>query len=282
MAGRYDNLKKILELDPKADCQQIAYLVGCYEYPWLLQKSLEFALFRTYAVPHTSRVLVAAGQFEKHGQKRYDDTTLMLSGLTEKGLDSEYARIVIGRMNELHGRWNLKNEDMLYVLSTFIFEPLRWSENFGWRKPTQHERLANFYFWSEIGKRMGIKNIPEKIDDYEAFNIAHEKKHFKYDDANRKIGLATIAVFLSWYPAFLRPLVHQVILSFMDDALLKAMNFQKPHPIVGWLSKNGLRLGGFILRFMPPRKKPFHYTELPTMTYGKTFKPEELGAKYES
>jgi hypothetical protein len=279
MTGRYDNLKKILALDPKEDCQQIAYLVGCYEYPWLLQKSLEFALFRTYAVPHTSRILVASGQFEKHGQKRYDDTTLMLSGLTEKGLDSDYARIVIGRMNELHGRWNLKNEDMLYVLSTFIFEPLRWSEQFGWRKPTQHERLANFYFWSEIGKRMNIKDIPETIEAFEAFNIAHEKKYFAYDEASRKIGLATIEVFLSWYPAVLRPLVHQGLLSFMDDALLNAMGFKKPHSFMIWLSKSALRLGGFILRFMPPRKKPFHYTELPTQTYGKTFKPEELGAR---
>lgn len=246
-----------------------------------MQKSLEFALFRTYAVPHTSRILAATGQFEKHGQKRYDDTTLMLSGLTEKGLDSEYARIVIGRMNELHGRWNLKNEDMLYVLSTFVFEPIRWSEKFGWRKPSEVEKQANYYFWSDIGRRMGITDIPDTYEAYEAFNIAHEKKHFKYDDANRKIGLATIAVFLSWYPAFLRPLVHQVILSFMDDDLLNAMNFKKPNAFIIWASKNGLRLGGFILRFMPPRKKPFHYTELPSKTYGASFKPEELGAKYE-
>lgn len=175
MFGRYDNLEKILQLDPKTDYQKIAYLVGCYEYPWLLQKSLEFALFRTYAVPHTSRILAATGQFEKHGQKRYDDTTLMLSGLTEKGLDSEYARIVIGRMNELHGRWNLKNEDMLYVLSTFVFEPIRWSEKFGWRKPSEVEKQANYYFWSDIGRRMGITDIPDTYEAYEAFNIAHEK-----------------------------------------------------------------------------------------------------------
>lgn len=280
MFGRYDNLEKILQLDPKTEYQKIAYLVACYEYPWLLQKSLEFALFRTYAVPHTSRILVASGQFETHGQKRYDDTTLMLSGLTEKGLDSEYARIVIGRMNELHGRWNLKNEDMLYVLSTFVFEPIRWSEKFGWRKPSQNEKLANYYFWSDVGRRMGIKDIPDTYEAYEAFNIEHEKKHFKYDDANRKIGLATIDVFLSWYPAFLRPLVHQVILSFMDDALLKSMNFKKANPFIRWAAASGLRLGGFILRFMPPRKKPFHYTELPTKTYGTSFKAEELGAKY--
>ena len=140
MFGRFDNLKQISTLDPQKDYEEITRIVGTYEYPWLLKKSLEFALFRTYAVPHTSRILVASGQFNRHGQKRYDDTTLMLSGIVENGIESEHGRIVIQRMNELHGRWNLKNDDMLYVLSTFIFEPIRWHEQYGWRKPAAGER----------------------------------------------------------------------------------------------------------------------------------------------
>jgi ER-bound oxygenase mpaB/B'/Rubber oxygenase, catalytic domain len=281
MRGRFDNLKKILELDPKDDCQEITYLVGSYEYPWLIKKSLEFALFRTYAVPHTSRILVASGQFATHGQKRYDDTSLMLAGMAEKGYDSEYGKIVIAKMNELHGRWNLKNEDMLYVLSTFIFEPIRWSKKYSWRKPTDHENLANYHFWREIGIRMGITDIPETIENYEQFNIEHEKKHFVYDDANQAIGSATVNLFLSWYPAILRPIVREGILSFMDDPLLKAMGFKKPHSLIRFLSHTGLKILAFVLRFMPPRKKPFLFTELLTKTYPQGFKAEDLGAKYE-
>ena len=46
MAGRYDIRNRILQLDPVADCQEIVFLVGAYEYPWLIRKSLEFALFQ--------------------------------------------------------------------------------------------------------------------------------------------------------------------------------------------------------------------------------------------
>jgi hypothetical protein len=279
MSGRFDNVNHILTLDPKQDYEEIVRLVGTMEYPWLIKKSLEFALFRTYAVPHTSRILVASGQFGSHGQKRYDDTTLMLSGIAEMGIDSEHGRIVIQRMNELHGRWNLKNDDMLYVLSTFVFEPTRWHESYGWRKPTQQEKLANYYFWTEVGKRMGIKDIPDTIEAYERFNIDHEKKHFRYDDANRQIGLATMNVFLSWYPRLLRPLVRQAILSFMDEPLLNAMGFPKPNPIIHWLSQNGLKLFGKLLRFMPPRRKPYLYTQIRNRTYPQGFQPEELGAR---
>jgi len=39
-------------------------------------------------------------------------------------------------MNQLHGRFDIANEDFLYVLSTFIFEPIRWNTRFGWRPAT--------------------------------------------------------------------------------------------------------------------------------------------------
>lgn len=277
MFGRYDNLKEILKLDPEKDCQQIVYLVGAYESPWLMKKSLEFALFRTYAVPHTSRILQASGQFERHGQKRYDDTSLMLAGIAEHGYDSEFGKIAIQKMNELHGRWNIQNEDMLYVLSTFIFEPIRWHEQYGWRKPTYHEERANYHFWVQVGKRMGIHDIPETIEAFEQFNMAHEKRHFTYDEANRAIGLATIHVFLEWYPRFLHPLAWQVLLSLMDDPLRDAMGLPQPNRIICWLTRSCLRSYGRFLRWMPPRRSPYHYTELPNRTYPQGFRVDELG-----
>ena len=282
MFGRFDNLKHIQTLNPQTDYEEIVRIVGTLEYPWLLKKSLEFALFRTYAVPHTSRVLAATGQFSQHGQKRYDDTTLMLAGIAEKGIDSPYGRQVIQRMNELHGRWHIKNEDMLYVLSTFIFEPRRWHEKYGWRKPTYNENLANYIYWVEIGKRMGIKDIPDTYEAYEQFNIEHEQKYFRYDDSNYLIGTATMDVFLSWYPKLLRPIMREGLLAFMDDLLLQAMGFRKPHGLIRGLAHFGLKAFGKLLRFMPPRKKPYLYTELPNRSYPNGFKPEDLGARYET
>jgi len=282
MFGRYENLKRILTLDPKDDCQEIVYLVGVYEYPWLTRKSLEFALFRTYAVPHTSRILQASGQFSKHGQKRYDDTSLMLAGIAEHGYDSEFGKIAIGRMNELHGRWNIKNDDMRYVLSTFIFEPMRWHEEFGWREPTRHEKLANYYFWVEVGKRMGITELPETMEAFEQFNIEHEKRYFAYDEANRVIGMATIQVFLNWYPRFLHSLVWQGLLALMDDPLRDAMGFPAANPVFRWLTRTSLKGFGRLLRFLPPRRKPYHFTEQPNRTYPGGFRVEELGPHHES
>ena len=43
-------------------------------------------------------------------------------------------------MNQLHGRFEIANEDFLYVLSTLALEPFRWNERFGWRRANEAER----------------------------------------------------------------------------------------------------------------------------------------------
>jgi len=282
MAGRFDILRQIEQLDPETDYEKIVYLVGCYEYPWLIRKSLEFALFRTYAVPHTSDILVKTGQLTQHGQKRYDDTTLMLAGMAEFGIDSDWGRAAVRGMNRLHGLYNIDNQDFLYVLSTFVFEPSRWHEKYGWRKPMYKEKLANFYFWREIGRRMNIQDIPDSMEEFERLNIEHERKYYAYSDANHQIGIATVNVFLNWYPAPLRPIIRQLLYGLMDDPLLKAMGFPKPHATVRWTARFGLWLVGRIMRYMPPRTKPYSYITIPNRTYTDGVQVEKLGADVDS
>ena len=101
MAGRYDILHQVLQLDPEKDNQEIAFLVGAYEYPWLIKKALEFALFRTYGIPKSSRLLDSTSQFYNHGQRRYDDTTLLIAEIVENGYDSDRGLRAIKTMNRM-------------------------------------------------------------------------------------------------------------------------------------------------------------------------------------
>ena len=87
-------------------------------------------------------------------------------------------------MNQQHGPFNIANEDFLYVLSTLIYEPIRWNARFGWRAMCEEERLAMFYFWREVGRRMGIRDIPANYGEFERNNIEYEKRHYRYTEAN--------------------------------------------------------------------------------------------------
>ena len=141
--GRYDRLRRIEELDPKGDHVEIYHLMCGYEFPWDMTRALEVALYRTYCVPSISALLDRTGEFYKRTQKRYDDTALIVAEISKWGYDSERGREALRRMNRAHGRFDISNGDYLYVLSTFIYEPIRWIERFGWRSMSGNEKLAS-------------------------------------------------------------------------------------------------------------------------------------------
>lgn len=279
MPSRFDKFNRIQTLDPKADCQEIVYLSGAYDHPWLSQKAFEFALFRTYAVPSISRLLNATSQFSKYGQKRYDDTSLIIAIIGEKGYDSPEGQEAIAKMNALHGRFNISNDDYLYVLSVFVYEPRRWINKYGWRKISKIEEQAGYHFWSEVGRRMHIKDIPPTDAEFEAFNQRYERENFVYADTNKAVGEATIQVFLNWYPRFTHGMLRQIIYALLDEPLRAAFGFPKAPGWLRGLVHHTLKLRGRILRYMPPRRTPYHYSELPNRTYPDGYNIDMFGSK---
>src|SRR3954454_24924221 len=135
-------LAEILTLDPERDHQRIVLLSMRQDFPFDSTRALELALFRTYCSPRISGLLDHAGEFRRDAQQRYDDTDLLVSEVMEYGYDSDRGRSAIERINAIHGRFKIRNEDFLYVLSTFALEPMRWNARFGWRRLTDREREA--------------------------------------------------------------------------------------------------------------------------------------------
>ena len=186
--GESGHLREIRRLDPVADHRRIVYLDACFEFPWDTTRSLELALFRTFASPSIAALLDSTGEFGRAAQKRYDDTDLILSTIVEAGYDSEEGKRAIRQMNRIHGRFEISNEDFLYVLSSFVFEPIRWNARFGWRPLIETEKLATFEYWREVGRRMAIREIPETYEDFERFNEEYERREFRRTEAARRVG----------------------------------------------------------------------------------------------
>ena len=187
-------------LDPERDCERIIYLDACFEFPFDTTRALELALFRTFAVPTIAKLLDSTGEFPLRAQKRYDDTDLLISSFCEAGYDSELGRRAIRRMNQIHGRFEIANDDFLYVLSTFVFEPFRWNTRFGWRLLTDIEKEGTFRFWQQVGRRMAIRDIPDTLAELERFNVEFERARFAYSDEGRRIADATMTMFVKWFP----------------------------------------------------------------------------------
>ena len=269
---------RIAALDPEKDYEEIIYLLQCYEFPWDYERALEFALFRTYAVPSISAMLYKSGEFLTRPQKRYDDTELILYEITEHGFDSERGQAAILRLNQMHDRFPIANEDFLYVLTTFVFEPIRWIERYGWRVHSENEKLALFYFYRELGRRMNILNIPQDINSFERYNIEYECSHFKYAEVNYQIGSATRDLLLSLYlPKFMWPFGKLVVNALLDDPLYESFGFYKPPAFFQNFMKGLLKLRGKLLCFFPDRRDPRLGTQAKRPTYPDGYNVEELG-----
>jgi hypothetical protein len=271
-------LKEIQQLDPLNDHQRIVHLSSCYEFPWDHVRAMELAFFRTFSVPSISRLLNQTGEFPLRPQKRYDDTDLIMSELVYSGYDSPRGRAALRRMNQIHRRFQIANGDFLYVLSTFVFEPVRWNARFGWRSMTETEKLAGFYFWREVGMRMGIRDIPESYAAFERYNVAYEQANFRYADANQRVSEAVRDMFLSWFaPSPLHPLGRPFVHALLDERLLAASGFSEPPAILRRLLVALVRLRGRAVRLLPPRRKPVNRTTLRHRSYPDGYRIEDLG-----
>lgn len=274
---RYQILHLIQQLDPIRDHCQIYHLMNGYEFSWDITRSLEVALMRTYCIPSISKLLARTGEFTHRSQKRYDDTSIIVTEMIKWGYDSDRGKQALEQMNSIHRRFHIDNADFLYVLSTFIYEPIRWNQQFGWRLMCEQEKLATFYFWREVGKRMDIHNIPETYADFERYNLEYERQNFHYSETNRRVGEATRNLFLSWFPSWMRSLLIPMIYALLDETMLNAFGFTHPSPALRSTVANILKLRARLLRFLPPRTQPNFYIDSPTRTYPNGYEIKTLG-----
>src|SRR4051812_22470393 len=128
--GRFAVRDRIEQLDPVRDFREIYRLTCTYEFPWDMNQALSFALFRTYAVPSIGSLLASTGELVDRVQKRYDDTVLILEAVLQHGPTEGDGRTALRRMNQMHGFHHVGQDDLSYVLCTFVVTPIRWLDEY--------------------------------------------------------------------------------------------------------------------------------------------------------
>lgn len=251
--GRYSRLHRIRQLDPQQDYERIFRWLTQYEFPWDYERGVSVAFLRDYGVPRISQLLDRTQEFERAGQKRYDDTVLFAYEMVRDGMDSPHGRATARHLNRIHGRYRIPNEDYLYVLATTVVGPKRWIDRYGWRPLSPHETESMALVGRRMGEMMGITGLPADYAGFERLLDDYEEAMFAYDPANRRVAAATMRTVAEMYPRPVRPLVVRVSLALLDEPLLTALGFP-PQP--RWLrvsAHRALRARAALVRRMPPR-----------------------------
>ena len=277
MVKRYDRLKQIQQLDPERDFLQIYRTTTTLEFPWDYTRALELALYRTYAVPSIGRLLAETAELTDRTQKRYDDTALLLDTIVEHGFADERGRTAIRRINGMHRSYDISDDDMRYVLCTFVVVPKRWLDSYGWRRLSDHELRAAAAYYRTLGNHLGIQEIPRSYEEFERCLERYEADRFGWDEGARKVSDATLGLMASWYGP-LAPLARGASLALLDDPLLRAFRYDRPHPAARTAVRGALRLRARAVRLLPPRRTPHYARQNPEIKgYPNGYQVAELG-----
>lgn len=263
------------------DAYRIQKIVTELEFPYMFEKALQFALFRTYGIPSISTLLVATSQLSSQATaaKRYVDTTVLIKEFLGHPPTSARTLEAIGRMNYLHRFYQksgrISDDDMLYTLALFVLEPIRWIDRYEWRQLEDFEKCALGTFWKYI---CHVMDIPYKVllpqsgnnsnpnqdpffidglhwlDELSKWADGYEERAMIAHPDNHTLAEQTTLLLLWHVPATLKPFGKTILTTLMNSQLRTAMGYPNPPPFLLKLVPALLRTRAFFLRhFALPR-----------------------------
>jgi len=253
--SHHEMAARIAALDPITEAATVYRLTTLFDFPFELRFGLNLAFYRTFAIPSIAAVLAESGQIGQHPRKRAYDTGLFMYELIESGgFDTRTARDVVSGLNRAHRHWEISNEDFLYVLAAFVVVPARWINQFGWRQLTGNELTAMAAFYTELGTRMGIRNIPETYQAFADLLDEYERAHLAPSFSGISHMSATNGIIAGRLPRPLRRLAPLLTSAVTDDRICRSLGIKPANALAKNLAKFLLRVRGVIVRRMPARK----------------------------
>lgn len=211
-----------------------------YRFPYEVGLGLQMAYLRTYASPRVAGLLVATGHVQHAPLRRATDTALFMYELFHHGLDSDVGRQVVHRLNQMHHRWSIRNEDYLWILGTFAVLPAQMIDRYAWRKLTDVERQASTDWYRELGTRMGITGIPANYEDFEDAFRDYEVRHLRRNEAGQQLLKASWDTAVKLLPKAVRPFARPAAAILTDEPARSALGFSNPDPVTAAAIKGAL------------------------------------------
>ncbi|KAJ5733999.1 hypothetical protein N7493_002785 [Penicillium malachiteum] len=295
------NTRESMKYMTNHDAWEIQKTILQTEFPFIVLKSLQFALFRTYGIPTISTLLLKTSQFSDSSTsfKRYADTGTLIGEFMAFDPSSERSQTAIARTKFLHQGYRasgkILEDDMLYTLSLFALEPIRFVKTYEWREMTEMERCASGTYWKSLGDALGIsyEALPSGtagfrdglhwLEEISFWSERYEERHMKPHPRNKEIADKTIDVLVYHLPGFMKPLGVYFASFLMDDRLRTAMMIDCPPAFFAAIFTVVLQVRRLYLRYLALPRPNFLrldvFTEEPNK-HGRNFILFYEGAPY--
>jgi hypothetical protein len=225
--------RRIAALDPEQDHEEVARLtlevlhgdrIGVHA-------ALLIGFSRQVAVPSIARVIYRGGGGDTLGDiaRRIDDTLALFGAFLKWGPSSLEGRAAIARMERIHARFPITDEQKRYTLATLIFEPDRIGQRLGVDQLTAGQREAIWRFWCSVAEQMPLGGLPATSKELWRWTLDYEREHWRYTNDGRRVVETFFDDWTTrWFPRRARRLGRQVLLALMDEELRTALQLETP------------------------------------------------------
>ncbi len=189
---------------------------------------LNLAFYRSFAAPRIARRLAQTRVILDQPVQRASDTAVLVWEMVMNGFEQERGRAALRRMNHIHQGFSIPPEDFAYVLATLAVVPMQTMDRYGWRRTTEVERAAAAGFYAELGRHMGLRDLPGDYAGFEAFMLDYERRCFAYTDEARDLVAATLSLLGHRVPRPLRGAVGLLGSTLMSPSMRTAAGVRTP------------------------------------------------------
>jgi hypothetical protein len=225
--------RRIAALDPVEDNEEAARLTFevLYGDPIGVHAALLVGFSRQVAVPGIARVIYRGGGGEtlRDVARRIDDTLTLFGAFFHWGYSSPQGRAAIARMEQIHSRFAITDEQKRYTLATLIFEGERIGRHLGFNPFTASEREVIWRFWCGVAEQMPLGGLPPTAGELWRWMLEYEREHWRYTDDGRHVVDRFFEDWTTrWFPRPARGLGRQILLALMDEDLRAVLHLEDP------------------------------------------------------
>ena len=224
-------VRRMAALDPVRDNEEATHLSVevLYGDAIFVHAAYTVAFARQVAIPSIARIVyrTGTGDMMRNVRRRNDDTLLFFGEMLSHGHASARGRAVIDRMEQIHARFGITDDDKLYTLASLALEADRILDHLGLSRFSAAEKLARYHFWRGVGVRMGL-NVPPTPEQFLAWTLDYEQR-YEYTDGGRALVDQLFVDWRErWFPGPLRRHGDAVLLLLLDERLRAAHRLPDP------------------------------------------------------
>lgn len=223
--------RRMAALDPVRDSSEATHLSVevLYGDAIFVHAAYTVAFARQVAIPSISRIVyrTGTGDMMRNVRKRNDDTLLFFGEMLRNGHASERGRAVIDRMERIHSRFGISDDDKLYTLASLALEADRILDHLGLARFTAAEKLARYHFWRGVGEYMGL-TVPSTPEQFLAWTLDYERRFAFTDGGRALVDQLFVDWRQRWFPGRLNRFGDPVLLLLLDEPLRAAHRLPDP------------------------------------------------------